>query len=179
VKLEPAGLPGVFVVHLEPEADARGHFARLWEAEAIAEAGLAASIAQASVSWNARRHTLRGLHWQAAPHGEAKLVRCTRGVIFDVAVDVRPHSRTERRWVGLHLSAHEPRALYLAEGLAHGFLTLQDDTEVTYLISRPHAPEAARGARYDDPAFAIAWPAPPAVIADRDLSFPSYDRGPR
>jgi dTDP-4-dehydrorhamnose 3,5-epimerase len=179
VRIEPAGLPGVYVVHLEPESDARGHFARLWDARTLAEAGLASSIAQASVSWNARRHTLRGLHWQAAPHGEAKLVRCSRGSIFDVAVDVRPGSATERQWVGLHLSAREPRALYLADGLAHGFLTLEDDTEVSYLISAAHAPEAARGARYDDPAFAISWPAPPAVIADRDRSFPSYDRGPR
>jgi len=174
VKLEPTDLPGVFVVHLEPEQDARGHFARLWDAETM---GMA--VAQASLSWNARRHTLRGLHWQVPPHAEAKLVRCTRGAIFDVAVDVRPGSPTERRWFGLHLSAREPRALYLGEGLAHGFLTLEDDTEVSYLISARHAPEAARGARYDDPAFSIAWPASPALIADRDRSFPSYDRGPR
>lgn len=174
MRLEPTDLPGVFVVHLEPEQDARGHFARLWDTETMG-----ASIAQASVSWNARRHTLRGLHWQVAPHAEAKLVRCTRGAIFDVAVDVRPGSPTERRWFGLHLSAREPRALYLAEGLAHGFLTLEDDTEVSYLISTRHAAEAARGACYDDPAFSIEWPAPPAVIADRDRSFPSYDRGPR
>ncbi|HEX5042417.1 MAG TPA: dTDP-4-dehydrorhamnose 3,5-epimerase family protein [Candidatus Polarisedimenticolaceae bacterium] len=179
MRIEPAGLPGVFVVHLEPESDGRGHFARLWDARTLAEAGLSASIAQASLSWNARRHTLRGLHWQVAPHAEAKLVRCSRGAIFDVAVDVRPGSSTERQWVGLHLSAREPRALYLTEGLAHGFLTLEDDTEVSYLISSPHVPHAGRGARYDDPAFAIAWPAPPAVIADRDRSFPSYDRGPR
>jgi dTDP-4-dehydrorhamnose 3,5-epimerase len=176
VRLEAADIPGVFVVHLEPEADARGHFARLWDAETMGAAGLPASIGQAGVSWNARRHTLRGLHWQAAPHAEAKLVRCTRGAIFDVAVDVRPGSTTECRWFGVRLDAREPRALYLAEGLAHAFLTLEDDTEVSYLISGRYAPEAARGARYDDPAFAIAWPAAPAVIADRDRSFPSYDR---
>ena len=171
MKLEAADIPGVFVVHLEPEADARGHFARLWDAVTMG-----AAVALASVSWNARRHTLRGLHWQVAPHAETKLVRCTRGSIFDVAVDVRPGSPTERRWFGLHLSAREPRALYLAEGLAHGFLTLEDDTEVSYLISGRYAPDAARGARYDDPAFAIAWPGAPVVIADRDRSFPSYDR---
>jgi dTDP-4-dehydrorhamnose 3,5-epimerase len=179
VRLEPAGLPGVFVVHLEPEADARGHFARLWDARTLAAAGLPHGIAQASVSWNARRHTLRGLHWQASPHGEAKLVRCSRGAIFDVAVDVRPGSPTERQWVGLRLCAREPRALFLVEGLAHGFLTLEDDTEVSYLISAAHVPDAARGARFDDPAFAIGWPAPPSLVADRDRSFPAYDRGPR
>ena len=174
MRLEATELAGVLIVHLEPEADGRGHFARLWDREVMG-----AAVDQASVSWNARRHTLRGLHWQAAPHGEAKLVRCTRGALFDVAVDVRPGSPTERRWVALHLSARQPRALYLAAGLAHGFLTLEDDTEVTYLMAGRYAPEAVRGARYDDPAFAIAWPAPPSVIADRDRAFPSYDRGPR
>jgi dTDP-4-dehydrorhamnose 3,5-epimerase len=177
VTLEPTGLPGLFLVHLDLLSDERGHFARLWDREVLEAAGLTASIAQASVSWNPRRHTLRGLHWQAAPHAEAKLVRCTRGALFDVAVDVRPGSATERQWRGVRLAAREPRALYLAEGLAHGFLTLEDDTEVSYLISTRYVPEAARGARFDDPAFAIDWPAPPAVIAERDRSFPSYDPG--
>ena len=177
MRLEPTALPGLFVVHLDFAADARGHFARLWDRDVLTAAGLSAEIAQASISWNARRHTLRGLHWQAAPHAEAKLVRCTRGAIYDVAVDVRPGSATERRWVGIRLTARDPRALFLAEGLAHGFLTLEDDTEVSYLISARHAPDASRGARFDDPAFGIAWPAAPAVLSERDRSFPSYHPG--
>jgi dTDP-4-dehydrorhamnose 3,5-epimerase len=171
----PTELPGLFLVRLEVRVDERGHFARLWDREVMEAHGLNARLAQASVSWNRRRHTLRGLHWQAAPHAEAKLVRCTRGSLYDVVVDVRPGSPTERRWVGIELRAREPLVLYLAEGLAHGFLTLEDDTEVSYLISVPHVPRSARGARYDDPAFAIAWPAPPEVISPRDLGFPHYD----
>lgn len=178
MRLEPTEIPGLFLVHLEVVTDVRGHFARLWDRQVMAEAGLAASLSQASLSWNAQRHTLRGLHWQTPPHAEAKLVRCTRGVLYDVAVDVRPGSPTERRWKAVRLAAREPYALYLGEGLAHGFLTLEDDTEVSYLISAGHAPEAARGARYDDPAFGIEWPAAPAVIAERDLGFPSYDPDP-
>jgi dTDP-4-dehydrorhamnose 3,5-epimerase len=173
--LTPTDLPGLFLVRLHLQEDERGHFARVWDREVLAERGLEARLAQASLSWNRHRHTLRGLHWQAAPHAEAKLVRCTRGSLFDVVVDVRAGSPTERRWVGVELRAREPVLLYLSEGLAHGFLTLEDDTEVSYMISAPHVPQAARGARYDDPAFGIGWPAPPRVISLRDRGFPHYD----
>lgn len=173
--LTPTALPGLLLVRPALREDERGHFSRLWDREALARSGLNAELAQASVSWNRRRHTLRGLHWQAHPHAEAKLVRCSRGSLFDVVVDVRAGSPTERRWVGVELRAREPLLLYVSEGLAHGFLTLEDDTEVSYLISTPHVEEAARGARFDDPAFAIGWPAPPQVISLRDRSFPHYD----
>jgi dTDP-4-dehydrorhamnose 3,5-epimerase len=177
VTFEPTALPGLFLVRLALREDERGHFARLWDREALVARGLNPGLAQASLSWNERRHTLRGLHWQAPPHAETKLVRCTRGAIFDVVVDVRPGSPTERRWVGVNLAPRAPCVLYVGEGLAHGYLTLEDDTEVSYLISTPYVAEAACGARFDDPAFAIAWPAQPEVISRRDRSFPHYHPG--
>jgi dTDP-4-dehydrorhamnose 3,5-epimerase len=178
VRLEPTAIEGLYLVAMDPIPDERGHFARLFDRDLLASRGLTAEVALASVSWNRRRHTLRGLHWQAAPHAEAKLVRCTRGSIHDVVVDVRPGSPTHRRWVAIPLSAREPLALYLGEGLAHGFLTLEDDTEVSYLLTAPYAPEAGRGARFDDPAFALAWPADPEVVSERDRAWPRYTPAP-
>jgi dTDP-4-dehydrorhamnose 3,5-epimerase len=132
-------------------------------------------LSQVSVSYNRRRGTLRGMHWQAAPHAEAKVVRCTRGAIYDVALDLRPDVPTMRRWVGFELTAANSRALYIPEGCAHGFQTLSDDAEVLYLISAPYNPTAARGARWDDPAFAIEWPAvDERIIADRDRNWPLW-----
>jgi dTDP-4-dehydrorhamnose 3,5-epimerase len=171
-------LPGVFVVEPERREDERGFFARTFCAREFAERGLETRVAQCSVSYSPRRATLRGLHYQAPPHAEAKLVRCTRGGIFDVAVDLRPDSPAFRRHVALALSADDRRMLYVPPGCAHGFETLTDDCEVLYQISEFHDPEAARGVRWDDPAFAIPWPLAPAVISERDRSYPDFEGVP-
>ncbi len=170
----PTALPGAVIVELEPHSDERGFFARSWCAREFAAAGLPADLVQCNVSWNARRHTLRGMHWQAAPHQEAKVVRCTRGAILDVVVDLRPGSSTYLKHVAVRLDEENRRALLVPSGAAHGFLTLADGSEVFYQMSAFHRPEAARGARWDDPAFAIPWPAPPSVISERDRSYPDY-----
>ena len=175
MRFVPVGVPGAYLVEIEPVADARGAFARTFCAREFGERGLATTMVQTSLSLNARRGTLRGLHWQAAPHGEAKLVRCVRGRIYDVVVDVRRASHTFRQHVAVELSAEARNAIYVPEGVAHGFLTLEDDCEVHYAMSAFHAPEAARGARYDDPAFGIVWPEPVEVVADRDLAWPPFE----
>jgi dTDP-4-dehydrorhamnose 3,5-epimerase len=168
-------IDGVWLVEPERHEDERGFFARTWDAAEFARRGLAGDLAQASISFNRSRGTLRGMHYQVAPYGEVKLVRCTAGVIFDVAVDLRAGSPTFRGWTGIELSAENRQALYVPEGCAHGFLTLSDDAEVAYLISAPHEPTAARGVRHDDPAFGIAWPAPVRVINDRDRTYPDFE----
>jgi len=167
-----APLPGAFLVDMELLADERGFFARAYCLDEFAAQGLGTPLQQCSVSYNARKGTLRGLHHQAAPHQEHKLVRCTAGVIFDVIVDVRPHSSHYRRWFGIELSAQNRRALFIPPGVAHGFVTLSDDAEVYYMISVPHAPEHAQGFRWNDPAFGIAWPVSPSVISPRDAAYP-------
>jgi len=174
VTFETTKIPGVVVVRLAPAADERGHFARTWDGEVFAAAGLNPVVAQCSVSFNVHAGTMRGMHYQAAPHGECKLVRCTRGRVFDVALDLRLDSPTFRRWTGVELSAENGVALYIPEGCAHGFLTLEDDSEVFYMISAPFAPDAARGVRWDDPAFGIAWPETVRVIKDRDAAYPDF-----
>lgn len=168
------GLPGAWLVEIEPHADERGAFARTFCAREFAERGLATAFVQTSLSLNSRRGTLRGLHWQAPPHAEAKLLRCVRGRVYDVLVDVRPDSHTYRQHVAFELAADARNAAYAPAGVAHGFLTLTDDCEVHYAMSAFHAPEAARGARYDDPAFGIVWPEPVQVIAERDRSWPAF-----
>lgn len=167
-------IEGAWVVEPERYEDERGFFARTWDASEFAERGLSGDLAQASISHNRRRGTLRGMHYQAAPHEEAKLVRCTSGAMFDVAVDLRPSSSTFRRWVGIELSAENRLALYVPQGCAHGFLTLADEVEISYLISVPHEPGAARGVRFDDPAFGILWPEEIIVINDRDRTYPDF-----
>lgn len=169
---EPTPLPGLTIIRPEPAADSRGDFARLWDAALFAANGLAFAPTQSSLSRNIARHTLRGLHWQAAPHAETKLVRAQSGRIHDVAVDLRPTSPTYRQSFALELDAAAQTALFIPPGFAHGFLTLTASAEIAYLIDTPYHPAAARGARYDDPALAIAWPAAPAVIADKDLAWP-------
>ena len=152
---EPTGIGGVWVIEPERFEDERGFFARTWDTGEFEQRGLNGRLVQCSISHNGHRGTLRGLHYQAAPHEEAKLVRCTAGAIFDVAVDLRPDSPTYTRWFGVELSADNRLALYIPEGCAHGFLTLADDSEVMYQISELWAPDAARGVRWDDPAFRI------------------------
>jgi dTDP-4-dehydrorhamnose 3,5-epimerase len=177
VKLLPTTLPGAYVVELEPLGDERGWFARTFDAAAFAELGLDARVSQCNASFNARAGTLRGMHYQADPHGEAKLVRCTRGAIFDVIVDLRAGSDTFRRWFGIQLRAGGTASLFVPAGFAHGFQTLEDATEVHYQMSYHYVSDAARGVRWNDPAFGIAWPDAPAsgrVISDRDASYPDF-----
>ena len=165
---------GVFRVAAQPQRDERGAFARLHCPEEFAAAGIAFAPVQTSLSCNPHTGTLRGMHYQTAPHAETKLVRCVRGRVFDVAVDLRPASPSYRRWVGLELSADNLLALYIPEGVAHGFLTLEADTDVLYQISPAYAPGHEAGVRWDDPAFGVVWPEPPQLISPRDASYPDH-----
>ena len=167
-------LPGAFVVDLEPHRDERGFFARAFDAAEFEQRGLNGAVAQVSVSGNERRGTLRGMHF-AAPQAETKLVRCVRGALHDVIVDVRPGSSTRGRHVAVELSADNRRALYVPDGFAHGFQTLADDTEVLYQIGQYFSPGGERGLRFDDPALGIEWPLPVTVISDRDRAWPPFD----
>jgi dTDP-4-dehydrorhamnose 3,5-epimerase len=168
-------LPGAFLIDLQLQSDERGFFARSYCPDEFAAHGLGTELRQCSVSFNARKGTLRGLHYQAAPHEEHKLVRCTEGAIFDVIADIRPHSRHYRRWFGAELSAQNHRALFIPPGFAHGFITLSDDAEVYYMISAPYSPSHARGFRWSDPAFGIQWPLAPNVMSARDAEYPLLD----
>jgi dTDP-4-dehydrorhamnose 3,5-epimerase len=172
VKFRETPLRGAFVIELERIEDERGFFARSFCKDEFAAHGLAAELAQASVSFNRRRGTLRGMHYQAPPHEEHKVVRCTRGAMHDVVIDVRAGSPTFRRWHAVELTDENRLSLYVPPGIAHGFQTLADDTEVLYQMSVPHHPESARGLRFDDPALAIAWPLAPVCISERDRNFP-------
>jgi dTDP-4-dehydrorhamnose 3,5-epimerase len=169
-------LQGVVVIELEPIEDERGWFARTFSADEFGLHGLDTAVAQCNVSFNVRRGTLRGLHYQAEPHGESKLVRCTGGALYDVVVDLRPDSLTFRRWHAVEITARNGLMLYVPRGLAHGFQTLTDDTEVFYQMSTPHVPSHARGVRWDDPTFAIEWPDDDRTISQRDRAFPDFVR---
>jgi dTDP-4-dehydrorhamnose 3,5-epimerase len=171
-------LAGAWVLEPERIPDERGFFARTWCRRDFAERGLDPAIAQCSVSWNHRRGTLRGLHFQAAPHAEVKLVRVTRGAVWDVIVDLRPESPSFQKHFSIVLSAENGNQLYIPKGMAHGFQTLADGTEVFYQISEFYAPESARGYRWDDPAFAIPWPEPISVISEKDRSLPLFSPSP-
>ena len=162
------------LIDIEPIKDERGFFARTWCRRELSAQGLDIEIAQESLSYNRHRGTLRGLHFQRSPHEETKIVRCTRGAIFDVIVDLRPHSPSHLRWQGFELTAENRRALYIPKGFAHGFETLSDDAEIAYQISAFYTPEAAGGCRYDDAALAICWPLPVTVISERDLGWPAF-----
>jgi dTDP-4-dehydrorhamnose 3,5-epimerase len=167
-------LPDTYIIDPDKKQDDRGFFARAFCERAFAERGLVRRMVQTNVSFNARRGTLRGLHFQRAPHQEVKLVRCTRGALYDVIVDVRPESAAYGEWMGVELSADRHRMLYVPEGFAHGFLTLEDDTEVTYQVSAFYAPGAEGGLCHDDPALDIEWPAPVQVISDKDRAWPAF-----
>lgn len=170
----PTKLAGVFEISIEPKADERGFFARTWCGEEFAAHGLNPELAQCSVSFNNKKGTLRGMHYQAAPHAEAKLVRCTQGSLFDVALDLRPQSATFKQWTGTTLSAAKRNMLFIPEGCAHGFITLEGETEIFYQISEFFKPELSRGVRWDDPAFKIAWPEAMKVISERDRTYPDF-----
>ncbi len=171
-----AGLDGVIVIEPERTEDERGHFARTWCRDAFAGRGLPVDFAQCNTSFNRRRGTLRGLHYQAAPHEEAKLIRCTRGRVFDVAVDVRPGSATLGRWCAAELSADNGRMVFIPGGFAHGFQTLEDASELFYQMSAAYAPEAVRGIRWDDPELAIDWPVADPILSERDRTLPGLDQ---
>lgn len=176
MKFSETRLAGCFVVEPEPVTDDRGFFARMFAADELSRLGLDPAVVESSISYNHRRGTLRGLHFQAAPHGEVKHVRCTRGRVFDVGVDLRPGSPTFRGWASAELSAENRRCMYIPNGFAHGFLTLEDATELTYLMSSPYVAEAASGLRWDDPALGIEWPeVGPLTLSERDRSWRLLD----
>ena len=168
-------IAGVVIVEAEPHPDARGSFARLHCPVEFAAAGLRFEPIQTSISTNPVRGTLRGLHYQNAPHAETKLIRAVRGRVFDVAVDLRPDSPTHRRWTATELSATNLRGLFIPEGVAHGFLTLEPDSDVLYQIAPAFTPGHAAGVRWDDPAFAINWPDVPALMSPADAAYADYD----
>jgi dTDP-4-dehydrorhamnose 3,5-epimerase len=177
VRFTETPLSGAWLVELDRHQDERGFFARTFDREEWVARGMDPTVAQCNTSFNARAGTLRGMHYQADPHGEPKLVRCTRGAIWDAIVDLRPESPTHRRWFGAELTAAGGSALYVPVGLAHGFQTLEDESEVLYMMGHEYVPESARGVSWDDPAFGIEWPEPPAggrTLSERDAGYPDY-----
>jgi dTDP-4-dehydrorhamnose 3,5-epimerase len=175
VIFEQTRLEGAYLIDLERREDERGFFARTWCADEFADHGLVNRLVQANVSWNARQGTLRGMHFQHPPHAETKLVRCTRGAIFDVIVDLRPDSETYKEWLGVELTDENRRALFVPEGFAHGYQSLVPDSEITYQVSAAYAPQAEGGVRWDDPAFGIEWPdAGNALLSGKDRSWPDF-----
>ena len=167
-------LSGAYVVKPRRIEDSRGYFARAWCCDEFTAQGLNPAMLQLNVGYSRVKGTLRGMHFQVPPHAEAKFVRCTRGAIYDVIVDLRPESATRGRWFGLELTADAGTMLYAPEGFAHGYQTLEDETEMYYLTTARYAAAAARGVRYDDPAFGIVWPSPVTVISEQDRAWPDF-----
>jgi dTDP-4-dehydrorhamnose 3,5-epimerase len=170
----PTKLPGSFIIEPEKLEDDRGFFARSWCEREFAAHGLNARLVQCDISFSKRRGTLRGMHYQLSPFEEAKLVRCTSGSIYDAIIDLRPSSSTFKKHIGLVLTAENHKILYVPEGFAHGFLTMEDNAEVFYQMSEFHSPEHARGVRWNDPAFGISWPLVPMTMSDRDRNCPDF-----
>lgn len=168
-------LKGAFIIELEKKEDDRGFFARSWDQNEFKEHGLNSKLIQCSVSFNKKRGTLRGMHYQVYPHEETKLVRCTKGSMFDVIIDLRKKSETFKEWFGVDLNAENHKMLYVPEGFAHGFQTLEDNTEVFYQMSEVYVPECARGVRWDDPNFKISWPLQSPIISQKDLMLDKAD----
>jgi len=174
MKFVATELAGAYLIELERLEDERGFFARTFCRDEFAAHGLRSSFVQCNVSFNARKGTVRGMHFQEKPHEEAKLVRCTRGAIYDVIVDIRKGSPTYKLWTAVELTADNGRMLYVPEGLAHGFQTLENNSEVLYQMSEMHHPESARGLRWNDPAFAIRWPLASPILSERDARFADF-----
>lgn len=174
MKFEPTAIEGAFLIYPEELHDERGFFARSVDVEEFKELGLVAPYVQNNISFNHKKYTLRGMHWQTAPHGDAKLIRCTSGAIFDALVDIRPDSSTYLKVVFAELSAQNHLSLYAPPSVAHGFITLEDNTEVFYQMGAPFVPDAAGGARWNDPSFDIPWPQTPEVINERDANYPDF-----
>ena len=170
-------LKGAFIIESEFLEDDRGFFARTWCRREFEAHGLNPRLLQCNISFNRRRGTLRGMHYQIEPHAEAKVVRCTMGGIYDVILDLRPDSATFKQWLAVELTAKNRRLLFIPVGLAHGFQTLVDQTEVFYQMFEFYHPECARGVRYDDPAFAIGWPLPVRIVSDKDMVYPLWGLG--
>ncbi len=173
--LQETKLSGAFEIHIEPRADERGFFARSWCQQEFVQRGLNPNLVQCNISFNPRKGTMRGMHYQVSPYAEAKVVRCTKGAIYDVVIDLREESPTFKEWVGVTLTAANHDMIYVPEGYAHGFLTLEDDTEVFYQMSEFYHAGSARGVRWNDPAFQIAWPAQPVIISERDSTYPDFE----
>lgn len=171
---EETKLARAFIIKLEKLEDERGFFARAWCQKEFDDAGINSRIVQANLSYNEKKGTLRGMHYQVSPYQEAKLVRCFRGAIYDVIVDLRSDSPTYKDWIGVELSAQNRQVLFVPEGFAHGFQTLESQTEVFYQVSEFYTPGAEKGARYNDPAFGIDWPLPVSVISEKDAGWADY-----
>jgi dTDP-4-dehydrorhamnose 3,5-epimerase len=167
-------LKDVYIIEITEFQDERGFFARAWCRKEFEEHGLNAVLVQSNIGFSKKKGTLRGMHYQVSPYAEAKLVRCTRGVIYDVAIDLRPSSPTYKQWLGVELTAENHKMLYVPEGFAHGYQTLADNTEISYQTSQFYAPQAARGVRYNDPAFGITWPLAVEAISDADKHWPDF-----
>lgn len=174
MKFSETKLPGAYVIELEPRHDDRGFFARGWCQQEFKEAGLVDRVCQVNVSFNDVAGTLRGMHYQIPPHAETKLIRCIRGALYDVIIDLRANSATRGQWFGVELSADNRKMLYVPEQFAHGFITLVDNTEATYQVSEFYAPGSERGIRYDDPHFKIDWPVDPKVISEKDQTWDEF-----
>ena len=174
MKLVETAVAGSYVIEIDRREDPRGFFARTWCRREFEELGLDPALVQINVGFNLRAGTLRGMHFQRAPFEETKVVRCTRGAVVDVAIDLRPDSPTYRRWAAVELTADNHRMLYVPRGCAHGYQTLVDDTELCYQTSQVYAPEHATGVRYDDPAFAVRWPLAVTVLSDADSRWPDF-----
>lgn len=168
-------LKGVFIIELEPSYDERGSFARSFCQREFEARGLNGRLVQCSISFNKKKGTLRGMHYQVAPYEEAKIVQCLRGAIYDVIIDLRPDSATFKQWVAVELTADNRKMLYIPEGIAHGFQTLEDDTEVFYQMSEFYHPECARGVRWDDSAVGIKWPIAEGILSTKDRSYPNFE----
>ena len=177
---EETSIDGAWLISLEPRTDERGFFARAWCEQELSTRGLTGTFVQCNDSYSRSAGTLRGLHYQAEPHGEVKLIRCIRGAVFDVIVDVRPESPSYLRWFGVELSAENRRSLYVPSGCAHGYQTLVDDSEVMYPVSTMYTPAAERGIRWDDPLFAISWPdVTERYLSPKDTRWPDFAPAPR
>jgi dTDP-4-dehydrorhamnose 3,5-epimerase len=172
MRFTPSRIPGAWVIDITPIPDERGFFAMTWLPEEFRQRGIETALAQCNLAFNHKRGTLRGMHFQKAPHAQAKIVRATRGVLLDVIVDLRPASATYRQWDSVELSADNRRMFYMPEGIAHGYLTLTDDVEAYYHASTPWVPQSESGIRWNDPAFGITWPFEPVVISEKDRNWP-------
>ena len=174
MKFRETRISGVCEVCLEPHTDERGFFARYWCQKEFADHGLDSKLVQCNISRNTRKGTLRGMHFQEAPFSETKIVRCTRGSVYDVVLDLRPQSKTFKNWIAVTLTEETGNSVYVPDGCAHGFLTLTDGADVFYQMSEFYKPEAARGVRWNDPAFGIQWPTEVNMISDRDRTYPDF-----
>jgi len=174
MKFTETKLKGAFIVEIEKLTDTRGFFARSWCSKEFDAHGLTARVVQANVSFNRRKGTLRGMHYQIATFQENKLIRCTRGAIYDVIIDLRPESPTYKQWMGVELTADNYTLLFVPEDFAHGFITLMDNTEITYQVSQFYTPGSEKGIRFDDPTFNIQWPLEVSVISDKDRTWPDF-----